>query len=97
MVDNLQALKRKVAVIGLGYVGLPVAMAFGKAGVLALGFDIDRGRIEELRSYHDRTREVTDAELRSANIRISSDPADLREADFFIVTVPTPIELDEPS
>jgi UDP-N-acetyl-D-galactosamine dehydrogenase len=69
-----------------------VALAFGRAGALAVGFDIDRGRIDELQSFHDRTREATEDELRQANIRLSADPADLREADFFIVTVPTPID-----
>jgi len=89
---GFQGLSRKVGVIGLGYVGLPVALAFGKAGALVVGFDIDRGRIDELQSFHDRTREATEDELRKANIRLSADPADLREADFFIVTVPTPID-----
>jgi UDP-N-acetyl-D-galactosamine dehydrogenase len=83
---------RKVGVVGLGYVGLPVAIAFGKAGALVVGFDIDRGRIDELQHYFDRTRETTEAELRAVNIRVSADAADLREADFFIVTVPTPID-----
>jgi UDP-N-acetyl-D-galactosamine dehydrogenase len=89
---GFQGLSRKVGVIGLGYVGLPVALAFGKAGALVVGFDIDRGRIDELQSFHDRTREATEDELRKANIRLSANPADLREADFFIVTVPTPID-----
>jgi UDP-N-acetyl-D-galactosamine dehydrogenase len=78
--------------VGLGYVGLPVALAFGKVGLLAVGFDIDRGRIDELQRFHDRTREATEDELRKANIRLTADPADLRQADFFIVTVPTPID-----
>ena len=89
--DN-QKDSRKVGVVGLGYVGLPVALAFGKAGKLAIGFDIDRERIEELRRFHDRTRETTETELRQASIRVTADAADLRDADFFIVTVPTPID-----
>jgi UDP-N-acetyl-D-glucosamine/UDP-N-acetyl-D-galactosamine dehydrogenase len=76
----------------LGYVGLPVAVAFGKAGALAIGFDIDRSRIDELHRFFDRTRETTEAELRAAKIRVSADPADLRQADFFIVGVPTPTD-----
>ena len=78
--------------MGLGYVGLPVAIAFGKAQALALGFDIDRRRVEELGRYFDRTLEATEAELRDVNIRISADAADLRDVDFFIVAVPTPID-----
>ncbi|WP_414644542.1 nucleotide sugar dehydrogenase [Bradyrhizobium sp.] len=85
-------MRRRVGVVGLGYVGLPVAIAFGKAGALVLGFDIDRRRVEELRRYFDRTLEATEAELRAVDIRISADAADLREVDFFIVAVPTPID-----
>ena len=54
---------RKIAVIGLGYVGLPVAVAFARAGASVIGFDIDRTRIDELRAGRDRTREVDVAEL----------------------------------
>jgi UDP-N-acetyl-D-galactosamine dehydrogenase len=92
IITDLQGISRKVGVVGLGYVGLPVALAFGKARALAVGFDIDRGRIDDLRRYYDRTLQTTEAELRAANIRVSADAADLREADFFIVTVPTPID-----
>ncbi len=83
---------RKISVIGLGYVGLPVAVAFGRAGVPVIGFDIDRGRIEELKAGHDRTREVEPADLSHPALRYTHDPADLRDADFHIVTVPTPID-----
>jgi UDP-N-acetyl-D-galactosamine dehydrogenase len=83
---------RKIGVVGLGYVGLPVAIAFGNAGALAIGFDIDSRRISELQRYFDRTREITEADLRAADIRVSSNAADLQEADFFIVTVPTPVD-----
>lgn len=88
----LQCLKRRIGVVGLGYVGLPVALAFGKAGALAVGFDIDHGRIAELQRFHDRTRETTETELREVKLHVSSNAADLKEADFFIVTVPTPID-----
>ncbi|MHC6154907.1 nucleotide sugar dehydrogenase [Bradyrhizobium elkanii] len=83
---------RAVGVVGLGYVGLPVALAFCKAGFLAIGYDIDTGRIQELQRHFDRTREVSDAELRSVSMTLSSEPKDLTAADFFIVTVPTPID-----
>jgi UDP-N-acetyl-D-galactosamine dehydrogenase len=91
-ITDLQQIGRRVGVVGLGYVGLPVAIAFGKARALVLGFDIDRRRVEELGRYFDRTLEATEAELREVNIRISADAADLREVDFFIVAVPTPID-----
>src|SRR6201994_755306 len=83
---------RKIAVIGLGYVGLPVAVAFARSGVPVIGFDIDSKRIEELRSGHDRTREVEGKELAQPSLRYESDPARLADADFYIVTVPTPID-----
>jgi len=78
-------------VVGLGYVGLPVAVAFGRREPV-IGFDVDATRIAELRAGHDRTREVDDAELAGAEIRFTSDPGDLRAADFHIVAVPTPID-----
>jgi UDP-N-acetyl-D-galactosamine dehydrogenase len=83
---------RKIAVVGLGYVGLPVAAAFARSGVLVIGFDIDRKRIEELKYGHDRTREVDLADLALPTLFYESDPARLAAADFFIVTVPTPID-----
>jgi UDP-N-acetyl-D-galactosamine dehydrogenase len=83
---------RRVAVIGLGYVGLPVAVAFARSGVPVIGFDIDAVRIAELKAGHDRTREVENKELRQANLTLTDVAAALRQADFFIVTVPTPID-----
>ncbi len=83
---------RNIAVIGLGYVGLPVAVAFAKSGVSVIGFDIDKQRIQELRSGCDRTREVESKELALKTLRLESDATALRAADFYIVTVPTPID-----
>lgn len=85
-------IKRKIAVIGLGYVGLPVAVAFARKGVPVVGFDIDRKRVEELRAGHDRTREVEADELRFPSLRYEHDAGAIGAADFFIVTVPTPID-----
>ena len=83
---------RKIAVIGLGYVGLPVAAAFGRTGLSVIGFDIDQKRVAELRAGHDRTNEVEVADLRRASLSLTCDPTDLSKADFYIVTVPTPID-----
>ena len=83
---------RKIAVIGLGYVGLPVAVAFARSGVPVIGFDTNLRRIDELRSGHDRTREVETGELANRMLRFENDFTCLRDADFFIVTVPTPID-----
>jgi len=67
-------------------------MAFGKAKALVLGFDVDSRRIEELRRHFDRTLEITEQELRDVGIRVTADVADLRDVDFFIVAVPTPVD-----
>ena len=88
----MAAHSRKIAVIGLGYVGLPVAVAFARSGVPVIGFDIDHKRVDELRSGHDRTREVDPADLKQATLRYDHDPTRLADADFYIVTVPTPID-----
>ena len=90
--DFLLLHHRKIAVIGLGYVGLPVAVAFARSGVPVIGFDIDRKRIDELRSGHDRTREVETVDLAPPTLRYDYDPVCLAGADFYIVTVPTPID-----
>jgi len=89
-------MNRKIAVVGLGYVGLPVAAAFGRAclqGAAVLGFDIDAQRIAELRRGDDRTGEVSSDELAQARVEFSDRPDDLRRCDFFIVAVPTPVDV----
>lgn len=82
---------RQIAVIGLGYVGLPVAVAFGKSGAQIMGYEISEERLTELRNGHDRTGEMSSTDLEAANITYTSNPADLDQADFYIVTVPTPV------
>jgi UDP-N-acetyl-D-galactosamine dehydrogenase len=83
---------RKIAVIGLGYVGLPVAVSFARSGVPVVGFDVDPRRVAELREGKDRTREVDGGDLRQETLFFTVDPAEMARADFFIVTVPTPID-----
>jgi UDP-N-acetyl-D-glucosamine/UDP-N-acetyl-D-galactosamine dehydrogenase len=82
---------RLVSVIGLGYVGLPVAIAFGQKA-RTVGFDVSSRRIQELKSGHDRNDEVAAETLRTADILYSSNYEDLRQADFHIVAVPTPVD-----
>ena len=87
MKDNI-----KIGVIGLGYVGLPLAVEFGKT-ISTVGFDINKHRIQELEAGHDRTLEVEDDELKKAvMLSFSSDTKDLRSCNYYIVTVPTPID-----
>ncbi len=82
--------ERKVAIVGLGYVGLPIAVAFGKYSPV-IGFDINKGKIEELRKGIDRTGEVSKQDLKKGGVRYTCEPSDLKTADFIIVAVPTPI------
>ena len=83
--------KRKISVIGLGYVGLPVAVAFGKMGPV-VGFDVNPKRVKELKDGRDRTREVPDEELKNADILFTSEVSALKAADFHIIAVPTPVD-----
>jgi UDP-N-acetyl-D-glucosamine/UDP-N-acetyl-D-galactosamine dehydrogenase len=82
----------KIAIIGLGYVGLPLAVEFGKK-YSVIGFDINESRIQELSENSDRTHEVTKEDfINSKNLTFSSKVEDLKECNIFIVTVPTPID-----
>lgn len=83
-------MNRKIAVVGLGYVGLPVAVSFGKQHEV-IGFDISEQRIKELKDGYDRTNEVNDKNLSETNIIYTADKNELKKADFIIVAVPTPI------
>lgn len=82
----------KIGIIGLGYVGLPLAVEFGKI-ISVVGFDIDEGRIKELKKGFDRTREVEAIEFKQAvKLSYSSDINDLADVNYYIVTVPTPVD-----
>ncbi len=89
---NIGSRKARLAIIGLGYVGLPLAVEFGKHFDV-VGFDIHARRLEELRAGQDRTLEISPEELRAATrLTFSNQLDDLRKTDVFIVTVPTPID-----
>src|SRR5271169_1084612 len=87
-------MERGFAVIGLGYVGLPVALALAKKFAPVIGFDVSDQRIAALRQGRDATGEVPEAALRETRLRLTDDPAALAEASFLIVTVPTPIDAE---
>ncbi|MFI4878425.1 MAG: nucleotide sugar dehydrogenase, partial [Steroidobacterales bacterium] len=88
----MNLLKSRLGVVGLGYVGLPLAVEFGKR-FETLGFDIRAARVAQLRAGVDRTLEVTAAELKAArHLRFTTEAQDLKRCRVFIVTVPTPID-----
>lgn len=82
---------RTIGVVGLGYVGLPLAIALGKH-FRVIGFDRNEYRIHELKKGQDRTREVSSGELSDSRVEFSADPAILEKVNFFIVSVPTPVD-----
>jgi UDP-N-acetyl-D-galactosamine dehydrogenase len=81
----------RIVVIGLGYVGLPLAVALARK-FETVGFDIDESRIADLLDGNDRTREVEEGELRETRLKLTADPQHCRDADVYIVTVPTPVD-----
>jgi UDP-N-acetyl-D-galactosamine dehydrogenase len=89
--EQLAAKQSRIALVGLGYVGLPLAAAFAKRCDV-IGFDVSEKKISELRSGYDATGELSSAELAEVSIDYTTDPARLADAQFIIVTVPTPID-----
>jgi UDP-N-acetyl-D-galactosamine dehydrogenase len=85
-------MQERVAVIGLGYVGLPVALAFARKFPGAFGFDIDREKIDELKRGHDRNQEQPTEVLTATTLRWTSEVSDLKGCTFFVVAVPTPVD-----
>ncbi len=85
-------LNERVAVIGLGYVGLPVALAFARQVPGTVGFDVNTRRIEDLRRFVDKNGEESEESLREANLEVTADTSRLADRTFFIVAVPTPID-----
>ncbi len=83
-----------LSLIGLGYVGMPIAVAFANAGVKVVGFDLNREKIELYRSGVDPTKEVGDEVIKNTTVHFTSDETKLREAKFHIVAVPTPVNQD---
>ncbi|HEX4849862.1 MAG TPA: nucleotide sugar dehydrogenase [Puia sp.] len=91
MYQELLDKKKKLAVIGLGYVGLPIALEFAKK-ISVIGFDINKKRVELIRKGIDPNKEVEPAAFQNKDILFTHDIAHLKEANFFIVAVPTPID-----
>ncbi|MFT4969646.1 MAG: UDP-N-acetyl-D-galactosamine dehydrogenase [Chitinophagales bacterium] len=92
MYQQILSKEKKVAVIGLGYVGLPIALEFAKK-VSVIGFDIHPGRIEMMKNGVDPSQELEKEAFEGADILFTANPDDLKDASFFIVAVPTPVDL----
>ena len=92
--EKIVSHQEKIALVGLGYVGMPIAVAFAKK-VPVIGFDVNEAKVELYRSGIDPTHEVGDAAIRSTSVRFTADETDLRKAKFLIVAVPTPVNQDK--
>ncbi|MBE6672047.1 MAG: nucleotide sugar dehydrogenase [Ruminococcaceae bacterium] len=86
--------KEKLSLVGLGYVGMPIAVAFAKKGVDVIGFDLNKAKIELYKKGIDPTKEVGDETIRNTSVCFTSDEKDLQKAKFHIVAVPTPVNTD---
>ena len=91
MITDLQTQKKCIAILGLGYVGLPLALEFAKK-YSVIGFDINKSRIAQMCNKIDPSRELDEKAFDGCNIEFTSNAEDLQRAHFFIVTVPTPID-----
>lgn len=92
--EKLIANEESLSLVGLGYVGMPIAHAFAKKGIYVIGFDLNAEKIELYKSGVDPTKEVGDEEIKKTKINFTSDEKDLRKAKFHIVAVPTPVNID---
>jgi UDP-N-acetyl-D-galactosamine dehydrogenase len=91
MLDKLKSGEHKIAVIGLGYVGLPIALEFGRK-FKTIGFDINEQRVEMMNNHQDPSQELDSSEFEGSDIVFSAKAEDLNEANFFVVAVPTPVD-----
>ncbi len=86
--------KPVLCIVGLGYVGLPLGNAFSKEGYRVIGFDVSQKRVDELKKGHDRTDELSDADLKAGPVEYTTDPSAMKEADIIILAIPTPVDND---
>lgn len=92
--ESIKKNEEKISLVGLGYVGMPIAVEFAKRGVKVIGFDLNKAKIDIYKSGIDPTREVGDEEIKKTNVEFTADESRLREAKFHIVAVPTPVNDD---
>ena len=92
--NSLVEKKENLALVGLGYVGMPIAVAFAKKGLNVIGFDLNKAKIELYKNGVDPTKEVGDEAIKNTTVQFTSDEKDLQKAKFIIVAVPTPVNID---
>lgn len=92
--DGIKLGKEKISLVGLGYVGMPIAVAFSKKGVNVIGFDLNKTKIELYKNGIDPTKEVGDEAIKNSTVYFTSNEKDLQKAKFHIVAVPTPVNTD---
>lgn len=92
--EKIIAKEEKIALVGLGYVGMPIAVAFAKKGVEVIGFDLNKEKIALYKNGIDPTKEVGDETIKNTAVCFTSDEEDLKKAKFHIVAVPTPVNTD---
>jgi UDP-N-acetyl-D-glucosamine/UDP-N-acetyl-D-galactosamine dehydrogenase len=93
LLEKIVSRQEKISVVGLGYVGMPLAVAFAERAEV-IGFDVNKAKIEQYKAGHDMTKEVGDERLRKTTVQFTSDEKELRKAKFHIVAVPTPVNPD---
>ncbi len=92
--EKLVGRKEKLALVGLGYVGMPIAVAFAKKKINVIGFDVNEEKINLYKSGVDPTQEVGDNNIKSSSVEFTSDARKLQESKFIIIAVPTPVNMD---
>lgn len=92
--EELLSKKEKLALVGLGYVGMPIAVAFAKKGLDVIGYDLNKEKIELYKSGVDPTKEVGNDIIKTTNVHFTADASELQKAKFIIIAVPTPVNTD---
>ena len=92
--EEIAGNRESISLVGLGYVGMPIAVAFAKKGISVIGFDLNKEKIELYKNGVDPTKEVGDDVIKKSTVYFTSDESDLRKAKFHIVAVPTPVNTD---
>lgn len=92
--ERIKNNQESLSLVGLGYVGMPIAVAFAKKGVNVIGFDLNKAKVDLYKAGIDPTKEVGDEEIRNSTVYFTSEETDLRKAKFHIVAVPTPVNTD---